>query len=57
MGGAKDIGVVMCRCRRDGEATIEVRYYVSSLAMGVKQFARAVRGHWASKIPATGSSI
>jgi len=28
---------------RDGKETIEVRYYISSLAMGVKQFARAVR--------------
>jgi predicted transposase YbfD/YdcC len=44
--GLKSIGVVTSRCLRDGKETIEVRYYISSLAMGVKQFARAVRGHW-----------
>ena len=47
--GLTTLGVVMSRCRRDGEATIEFRYYISSLAMGVKQFARAVRGHWGIK--------
>ena len=45
--GLQTIGVVTSRCLRDGKETIEVRYYISSLAMGVKQFARAVRGHWA----------
>jgi predicted transposase YbfD/YdcC len=44
--GLRTIGVVTSRCLRDGKDTIEVRYYISSLAMGVKQFARAVRGHW-----------
>jgi len=44
--GLKTIGVVTSRCLRDGKETIEVRYYISSLPMGVKQFARAVRGHW-----------
>jgi predicted transposase YbfD/YdcC len=44
--GLKTIGVVTSRCVRDGIETIEVRYYISSLAMGVKRFARAVRGHW-----------
>jgi predicted transposase YbfD/YdcC len=44
--GLKTIGVVTSRCLRDGKETIEVRYYISSLAIGVKQFARAVRGHW-----------
>ena len=44
--GLQTIGVVTSRCLRDGKETIEVRYYISSLAMGVKQFARAVRGHW-----------
>jgi hypothetical protein len=28
---------------RDGKQTTEIRYYLSSLAMGVKNFARAVR--------------
>ena len=31
---------------RDGKETIEVRYYISSLAVNVKQFAHAVRSHW-----------
>jgi len=44
--GLKTIGVVTSRCLRDRKETIEVRYYISSLPMGVKQFARAVRGHW-----------
>src|SRR5208282_1269018 len=44
--GLKSVGVVTSRCLRDGKESIEVRYYISSLSMGVKQFARAVRGHW-----------
>jgi predicted transposase YbfD/YdcC len=44
--GLKSIGVVTSQCIRDGKETIEIRYYISSLAMGVKRFARAVRGHW-----------
>jgi len=44
--GLKSIGLVTSHCLRDGKETIEVRYYISSLAMGVKRFARAVRGHW-----------
>jgi predicted transposase YbfD/YdcC len=44
--GLKSIGIVTSQCVRDGKETIEVRYYISSLAIGVKQFARAVRGHW-----------
>ena len=44
--GLKTIAIVTSLCLRDGKETIEVRYYISSLAMGVKQLARAVRGHW-----------
>src|SRR5450759_4800691 len=44
--GLKSIGVVTSQCLRDGKETIEIRYYLSSLAMGVKTFARAVRSHW-----------
>ena len=44
--GLKTIGIVTSLCLRDGKETIEIRYYISSLAMGVKRFARAVRGHW-----------
>jgi predicted transposase YbfD/YdcC len=44
--GLKSIGVVMSEGVRDGKETMEVRYYISSLDLGVKRFARAVRGHW-----------
>ena len=44
--GLKSIGMVVSRCVRDGKETVEVRYYISSLAVGVKRFAHAVRSHW-----------
>ena len=44
--GLKSIGVVTSRRRTKGEESIEIRYYLSSLAVDVGQFARAVRGHW-----------
>jgi predicted transposase YbfD/YdcC len=44
--GLKSIGLVTSCCLRDGKETIEMRYYISSLGVDVKQFARAVRGHW-----------
>jgi predicted transposase YbfD/YdcC len=44
--GLKSIGVVTSQCVRNGKETIDVRYYISSLGMGVKRFARAVRSHW-----------
>jgi predicted transposase YbfD/YdcC len=42
----KTIAVVTSLCLRDGQPTVEVRYYLSSLGMDVKRLARAVRGHW-----------
>ena len=42
----KSIGVVISACIRNGRETVERRHYISSLPVGVKQFARAVRGHW-----------
>jgi len=45
--GLKSIGLVVSECVRNGQDTVEVRYYISSLAVGVKRFARAVRAHWA----------
>jgi predicted transposase YbfD/YdcC len=42
----RSIGLVTSCCVRDGKETIEVRYYISSLAIDVKQFAGSVRGHW-----------
>src|SRR5580704_3527297 len=44
--GLKSIGLTTSCCVRDGKETIEVRYSISSLEVDVKQFARAVRGHW-----------
>jgi predicted transposase YbfD/YdcC len=44
--GLKSIGLTTSCCLRDGKETIEVRYSISSLEVDVKQFARAVRGHW-----------
>ena len=44
--GLKTIGVVVSTSIRDGKETTEMRYYISSLRMGVKPFAQAVRGHW-----------
>jgi predicted transposase YbfD/YdcC len=44
--GLKTIGVAMLTTVRNGTESSDVRYFISSLAMGVKEFARAVRGHW-----------
>jgi predicted transposase YbfD/YdcC len=44
--GLQTIGVVTSVCLRDGKETIETRYYISSLPVGVKCFANAVRSHW-----------
>ena len=44
--GLKSIGMVISQCTRDGKESLEVRYYISSLAVSVKRFAHAVRSHW-----------
>lgn len=44
--GLKSIGMATTRCIRDGKESVEVRYYISSLGVHAKRFARAVRGHW-----------
>lgn len=44
--GLKSIGMVVSACVREGKEAIEVRYYLSSLRVGVKRFAHAVRSHW-----------
>jgi predicted transposase YbfD/YdcC len=44
--GLRSIGMATSVCRRDGRETSAVRYYISSLPVGVKRFARAVRSHW-----------
>jgi predicted transposase YbfD/YdcC len=44
--GLKSIGTVVRCYKTDGEEMADIRYYISSLKVGVKLFARAVRGHW-----------
>jgi predicted transposase YbfD/YdcC len=44
--GLKSIGVAISACIRDGKETVEVRYFISSLPVGVKLFAHTVRSHW-----------
>jgi predicted transposase YbfD/YdcC len=44
--GLLTIGVAMLTCLRNGKETIDIRYFISSLPMGVKRFAHAVRAHW-----------
>jgi predicted transposase YbfD/YdcC len=44
--GLKSIGMATLVCVRDGKETTETRYFISSLAVSVKQFAHAVRSHW-----------
>src|SRR5512143_2693571 len=42
----KSVGVVTSRRMKGDQESIEIRYYLSSLPVDVKLFARAVRGHW-----------
>ena len=44
--GLRSVGVVTSRRVKGGQESLEVRYYLSSLAVDVNMFARAVRGHW-----------
>jgi predicted transposase YbfD/YdcC len=44
--GLLSLGVAILYCIRGGKDTIEARYFISSLPVKVKQFARAVRNHW-----------
>lgn len=44
--GLKSIGMATLVCVRDGKETVETRYYISSLTVGVKLFAHAIRSHW-----------
>ena len=42
----KAIGMAITYVTRQGKETSEVRYYILSRLLPVKQFAEAVRGHW-----------
>ena len=45
--GLKTIGVAIRQRKSSTKSSVEVRYYIASIPMGVKRFARYVRGHWA----------
>jgi len=47
----QSIGMVESIRRVKGKNSIERRYYLSSLPLGAKTFARAVRGHWGVENP------
>ena len=44
--GLKAIAMVEAEVERDGKTSLERRYFLSSLALDAKLFARAVRAHW-----------
>jgi predicted transposase YbfD/YdcC len=45
--GLRTIGVAIRESRQGEKVTREVRYFICSIRVSVKRFARAVRGHWA----------
>jgi len=44
--GLLSIGIAMLSCVRDGKESVDIRYFISSLPVKVRQFAHAVRSHW-----------
>lgn len=44
--GLKSIAMTRNTITKDGVETRETRYFISSLALDVKELARAIRGHW-----------
>jgi predicted transposase YbfD/YdcC len=44
--GLKSVGMVESLREVNGKTTVERRYYLGSLLLGVETFARAVRSHW-----------
>jgi predicted transposase YbfD/YdcC len=44
--GLKTIGIAILICTRNGKETVDIRYFISSLGMGIHRFANAVRSHW-----------
>lgn len=44
--GLVSLGVAILYCIRDGKETFDTRYFISSLPVQIKEFARAVRNHW-----------
>jgi predicted transposase YbfD/YdcC len=44
--GLRSVGMVESLRELEGKTTVERRYYLTSLPLGVETFARAVRSHW-----------
>jgi predicted transposase YbfD/YdcC len=44
--GLKSIGMTRNTITKNGKETVETRYFISSLGLDAKDFARCVRGHW-----------
>ena len=44
--GLRTIGMAIRISQQNGKETNEVRYYISSLRLGIHRFAASVRGHW-----------
>ncbi len=44
--GLQTIGIAISKTIRNGKESSEIRYFISSLPMGVQLFARSIRGHW-----------
>jgi predicted transposase YbfD/YdcC len=44
--GLKTIGIAIVICTRSGKETVDIRYFISSLGIGIYRFANAVRSHW-----------
>ena len=44
--GLQSVGMVESVREVEGKTTVERRYYLSSLSLGIETFARAVRSHW-----------
>lgn len=45
--GLKTIGVAIRQSESRAKSSTDVRFYIGSTGMGVKRFARYIRGHWA----------
>lgn len=44
--GLTTVGQTISITQRDGKEVADVRYFICSFKLGVKKFARVVRGHW-----------
>ena len=44
--GLKSIAMTKNTITKDGETTVETRYFISSLPLNIKEISRAIRKHW-----------